>query len=185
MEICNIIATGCSLKNIDIDKIEGYKIGVNHTHKYFKLDELVWWDKEVEAVKLPNYNVHTLDVRTIRGNNIIKWTPKGLGINRILGHISNQNSSVSMAINIAINKGFTKIFLFGVDNCLTNGYLHFYDKEKLTGCNKTDWINKVFPMFERFYSNIQNALIDEKIYTIDSAIKSFINITFDDYKRDF
>lgn len=185
METCNIIATGYSLNNIDTSKIEGYRIGVNHVFKHIEVDELVWWDNEIEKMDFLDFkgNINTLTIRKRTGNNIVKWTNRGTKkLNRNLNHVANFNSSVCMAINIAINKGFTKIYLFGVDSCLTDGYLHFYDKEpQKKGCGLQDWEGKIFPLFERFYARIQASLVDEKIYAVDSATKSFINMTYNEY----
>jgi len=137
----SIVATGASLKGFDFSKIKGHKIAINYAYKYIDYDILVALD-DPKKLDFINDRLHTnkvwVDKYNLNCKGWERWNTKG--INRD-GKLTAFNGSLFAAINVALNLGFKEIDIYGADMTLTNGYVHFYDKEL---CNEK---------FKRHYNN--------------------------------
>jgi len=122
VRVANIICTGYSLKGFDLNSIEGYKIAVNYAHRYLDhYDALVAWDN----VEMPLEKLHTLKEY---GKDCTGYIPGIVGeFDRNEGYTTNFASSLFFAINIALQKGFDHVKIYGCDMQLTDGMVHFYD----------------------------------------------------------
>ena len=137
------------------------------------VNEVVAWDKTEPVTDKP---INTLTVRNY-GN--AKYLNKGKGINRNIGEVANYNSSVCMAINIALNRGFDTLFLFGVDQKIINGVYNVFG-QKMNKCDAEE----MFRLFDRFYREMKADLREnEKIYTVGESAAPFANITFEEYQK--
>jgi adenylosuccinate synthase len=126
----SIIATGVSLKDFDLSSIEGYKISVNYAYKYVDCDIIVCYDDpKLGHMLFPEEMTHTLKEHNYGTGYEVG---SAHGFDRRPGYVTMFNSSLFMAMNIAINMGATEIDVYGADMELTDGYAHFYDDEPAT-----------------------------------------------------
>jgi hypothetical protein len=122
----NIICTGNSLRGMDLNEIQGHKIAVNFAHEYCDYDEFVCYD-DPRPHGFPVDKAHT---QIEFGVGIGYHTGSPHGIDRRRDHLIQINSSLIIAINVAIHLGFKTIYVWGADNEITDGYTHFYDEER-------------------------------------------------------
>ena len=119
----SIIALGNSLRGFDFDTILGHKIVLNNGYKYVKYDINVWFDEPPAKLFDPNHNLETL---YCWGG---LWKHNGRELNRETNYtVSSFNSSLILAINIALKMGFKEIDIYGADGYVKD-YVHFYDKQ--------------------------------------------------------
>lgn len=116
---CDIIALGESLKGFDFSTLTNFRIVLNNGYKYVPYDLNVWFDPPPKGIK----NLETL---TTNGGRWEKSNNRG--IQREGNLVSGSNSSLILAVNIAINLGYKEIDIYGAD-WGAKKYLHFYDEE--------------------------------------------------------
>lgn len=159
---CDIIAGGESLRGFDFSTLDNYRIVLNHIYKYVPHDMVVMFDPphklftEEEIAQMNN--LQTLD--TWGG----KWT-KGnkKHIYREGNLVSGANSSLILAVNIALNLGFKEIDIYGADwNIKT--YAHFYDETPIDEKTKKRCISnyKVMEVMFRKLEFLQDEIITIK-----------------------
>ena len=163
MEKISIIATGYSLKDYDLNSIEGFKISVNYAYKYVDCDIIVAYDDP----KLPHMMFPEDKIHTLKEHNIGVGYEVGSahGLDRRPGYVTMFNSSLFMAINIALNMGCKDIDVYGADMALTDGYVHFYDDEPAN--------EKLVKHYERRFK--KNRLEWE---ILKKQVKSYEKVTF-------
>ena len=151
-----IIGAGNSLRGVDLNKIEGKIMVLNHVWKYIDhYDYLVCWDSIKKINPLIDGRLET------RGNNNKiggKWTVSNSKklICKTPGEIPNRASTIIMAINIAIQKGYKDIELLGIDNGIdSSGFVHFYDKEPI---DVARYEKKVLPRFRKWLVKLKSEL---------------------------
>lgn len=115
---CDIIAGGNSLRGFDFDQLTNFRIVLNNVYKYIDYDLNVWYDRPHNKDKR---------VETISDFGGI-WFRKGRDIQRQYGVVSSCNSSLILAVNIAINLGYKEINIYGADFGAKD-FLHWYDAE--------------------------------------------------------
>ena len=126
-EKISIIATGCSLRDYDLSSIEGYKMSINYAYKYVDCDIIVCYDDpKLGHMLFPEEMTHTLKEHEY---GVGYEVGSAHGLDRRPGYVTMFNSSLFMAINIALNMGCKEIDVYGADMELTDGYVHFYDDE--------------------------------------------------------
>jgi hypothetical protein len=129
---------------------------LNHVWKYIDdYDYLVFWDS-YKKINPP------LDSRLEgRGTNKKiggKWTVSSSKklMCKTPGEIPNRASTIIMAINIAIQKGYKDIELLGIDNGIdSSGFVHFYDKEPI---DVARYEKKVLPRFRKWLVSLKSQL---------------------------
>lgn len=119
----SIIALGNSLRGFDFKSIKGHRIVLNNGHKYLDYDLNVWYDcPPIDLFKVG----HNLETLYSWGG---EWKPKGRPLNRENNKtVSTCNSSLILAINIALKLGYKEIDIYGADG-YCGEYYHFYDKD--------------------------------------------------------
>jgi len=118
----SIIALGNSLRGFNFDTIQGHRIVLNNGYKHIKYDLNVWHDKPPSELFEVGHNLETL--YSWGG----EWKQKGRPLNREENNIvSSCNSSLVLAINIALKLGYKEIDIYGADG-YCGEYFHFYDK---------------------------------------------------------
>jgi hypothetical protein len=162
---CNIIGTGNSLRGKDLE-LSGYTFGINHSYKYFNVDETVFYDN------IPEFkdNAPNPQYLTIYGG---QWRPSGSNLNLSDNCVSCVNISLFMAINVAIQRGFTDIHIYGCDNRLEE-YVHFYDEDTVSNAHKAIY-SKLFDRIDKILAMWKPQLKDYNLYFYDSEIKHFKN----------
>lgn len=121
----NIICTGNSLRGMDLNSIPGHKIAVNFAYKYCDYDEMVCFDN-------PKHHGFPEDCHTLVEYGVGTGYELGSphGIDRDPEKVIQINSSMIMAVNVAIHLGFKDIWVWGCDMEMVDGYVHFYDTER-------------------------------------------------------
>ena len=164
---CNIIGSGNSLRNFNLNNLTGVNICLNYTYKHFKgTDYTVFFDNTPEFIKeAPNPQY----LKVFGG----QWINKGSEISKEPMTIPNFNATFVMALAVAIHLGFKDIHCYGIDNRLEE-YLHWYSVHKPSNREKEIY-GRHFDRIDRFLAKIKPSLSDYNIYMYDSNIKHFIN----------
>lgn len=125
---CSIIALGNSLRGYDFNKIEGFKITLNNGYKYVPYDMCVWFDPPSKYMDAKDYELLKDEIETLHqwGGRWIKSNERKLQRDGV--HVANFNSSLILAVNIALNLGYKEIDIYGAD-WTAERYVHFYDTE--------------------------------------------------------
>lgn len=134
---CDIIAGGNSLRGFDFDSLDNFRIVLNNCYKYIDYDLNVWYDRPPEL----NSKIETI---TMWGG---RWLPIGRDIQRDFETVSNCNSSLILAVNIAINLGYTEVNIYGAD-FHAEDYLHWYDSYPTS--------NDILKRQNHYFRNIKN-----------------------------
>jgi hypothetical protein len=166
---CNIIGSGNSLRDFNLNTLDGYNICINYTYKHVKrVDMTVFFDNMKEFIAEapnPQYLVHF-------GG---QWHNEGFALPDKPMTVANINASFAMALAVAVQKGFTDIHCYGIDNRIEK-YLHWYSHHKPTNHEKE--------IYGRLFDKLDNKLsawvkpIKERginVYMYDSNIKHFEN----------
>jgi len=173
---CNIIGSGNSLRNFDVNSLEGYNICLNHTYKHVdRVDMTVFFDNIEEFKSAPNPQY----LKIFGG----QWVNRDGRLNLKEGMVANLNATFLMALNIAIQKGFTEIHCYGMDNRLTGEHVHWYSDYKHSPEDRMKYAGH-FNRINRFLGEWKDSLKNYKIYMYDSKIKHFINRNLNDGTTD-
>ena len=162
---CNIIGTGNSLRGKNIE-FSGYTFGINHSYKYFDVDETVFYDNMPEFIK----NAPNPQYLAIYGG---QWHNSGSDLNLSPKTVSCVNLSLFMAINVAIQKGFTDLHIYGCDNRLEDR-VHFYDNDSISNHHRRIY-TQMFDRIDRVMAIWKPQLKDYNLYFYNSDIKHFNN----------
>jgi len=162
MGYCNVIATGYSINDLDLSIFDdSYNIGVNAAYRYIRCDETVFFDNHFDRYgdsKNPQY------LGAFGG----QWLNQGDPINLRPGYVSGINLSVIMAINVAVHRGFDEIRVYGNDNKLTSGFLHFYDEEPLQDKKLIDHYEFHFRYFDKVYKRLKAQLKELNVIFVNT-----------------
>jgi len=134
MNACNIIATGESLKGFPLHRLNKHQpsnYSVNRAYRYVDCKYLVFYDFHGynefydfggQMITITQNQLHKEDPDIMHF-----WHEGRHGFNYTKGRVSSINNSGFMAINVAINMGFKRIYLLGYD--MGWKYVpHFYDE---------------------------------------------------------
>lgn len=144
---------------MDLNSIPGHKIAVNFAYKYCDYDEMVCFD-DPRMHGFPE-DCHTLAEHGV-GTGYELGSPHG--IDRAQGKVIQINSSMIMAINVAIHLGFKDIWVWGCDMELKGGYVHFYDDDRAND-KLVKHYNRRFRKNEKELDIVKKSLrSDEKLY---------------------
>lgn len=114
----DIIALGESLRGFDFNQLTNFRIVLNNGYKYIPYDLNVWFDPPPQGIE----NLETLTT------NDGRWVKSNVrDIVRGSNEVSGCNSSLILAVNVAINLGYKEIDIYGAD-WNAKEYLHFYDQ---------------------------------------------------------
>ena len=123
---CDIIAAGESLRGFDFDQLTSFRIVLNNIYKYIPYDINVWFDNVNKLLPKDELNkIHNLETLTCYGGRWIKTNNRD--IVRGSNEVSTCNSTLILAVNIAINLGYKEIDIYGADFGAVK-YGHFYDQ---------------------------------------------------------
>jgi len=131
----NIIATGYSLKDVDLSKIERPIMAINYACNYVDYDYLAAFDDPVKYNFPIDDRLHT-NIEYVRKYNLDchGWSRKARRDKLVIDssiEIFGRSGSLFCGINVALKLGFKELHIYGADMKLTDGYCHFYDKEEV------------------------------------------------------
>jgi len=131
----SIIATGYSLKGVDLNKIEGHKIAVNYAFKYFDYDLLCAFDDPIKYGFPVDERLHTNILYVDKHKLDCSGWYRGkspIMVKDDTRQIFGRSGSLFCAINVAFKLGFKELHIYGADMELSeDNYCHFYDKEPI------------------------------------------------------
>lgn len=198
MKNCIIIAGGDSLRTFNFQNLKNKKrniwpiFAINES--FIELTKIgitpehwVFWDEAIRnrRIDIMNEYANISTLHTIDRYNLKKWREWAIDelpeLSRKENHIGNMNSTLAMAINVAIQLGFETIYLLGVDNKVGE-YLHWYEKEKVCQ-NKKEHYTEAFNLFDRFGKAIKKGLKEnEQVIQVEGGL-CFENISYEDFKK--
>lgn len=160
---CNIIATGNSLRDFNFSTLEGFTIGINFAWRHCPCDIVVGLDHPIKhrwGIGLEPEKIYTNKVHGI-GNGLEK---KGRGLQREKGYIAGDyNGSLYAAIDVALSMGYKELHVYGADEDLKDGYIHFYDEQPVGGHMRRRYY-ATFDKFREYRKKVKQQLKeDEKI----------------------
>ena len=172
----SIIGKGASLKDFDFSKVKGDVMSINHTPQVDKLDYVVYWDRSMYD-RIKGTSAEIISCTHNEGFCDICYKNEGDTVNLEAGKVGNVNLSGWVAINAALQLGYTEIYLLGYDGGTKHG-VHYNDQ-------LTDKRGDSYKRYNEKYScfvdlaDIHNVVNPE----IDSEIDCFPKITYDEYYK--
>ena len=170
-----IIGKGISLKDFDFTQVEGDVMAINHLPQVDKLDYVVYWDADTyDRIKDTTARIISCDHNEGKCDICYK-NRGGEAVNLNEGEVGNVNLSGWIAINAALQLGYTEIYILGYDGGTKYGVHYDVDDTDKRG-DSYKLYNDKFALFVGF-ADIHNVVNPE----YDSEINCFPKITFDEY----
>jgi hypothetical protein len=149
----HIISAGPSAKNYDWKKLKGKDV-MTINDVLFHLPVKTMYHVYNEPTDQQNFNYF----RACRFIDVIKFSTFSVSGWHTIGLYEGENLAFQLAINVSIDLGYQKAYLYGYDFDCIDGYIHWWDEkpepdnEKLS--KKIDLVHKQKKIFLRFLPSV-------------------------------